>query len=143
MLRCLIIYLSKPLRFLSVNDSIQPLVKMLFAIYTKIMMSNTFDSELPDQSTAEPLEIPFEQLSEQALNGVLEEYITREGTDYGMVERSVESQLDSARALLTSGKVVIVFDEVSERCQIVESRLLKSLSSDEPEGDVPKGDEHG
>lgn len=107
------------------------------------MMSNTFDSNLSDQSTAEPLEIPFEQLSEQALNGVLEEYITREGTDYGMVERSVESQLDNARALLTSGKVVIVFDEVSERCQIVESRLLKSFSSDVPEDDAPKGDDHG
>ena len=77
----------------------------------------------------DPLQIPYEQLSEVALTGVLEEYITREGTDYGMVERGVESQLDKARALLKSGKVIIVFDEVHERCQIVEARLLKTPST--------------
>ncbi|MDA8962678.1 YheU family protein [Pseudomonadales bacterium] len=92
-------------------------------------MSNAFNPDSPDETATDPLQIPYEQLSEQALTGVLEEYITREGTDYGMVERGVESQLDKARALLKSGKVIIVFDEVHERCQIVEARLLKSPST--------------
>lgn len=91
-------------------------------------MSNTFSPDTPNEVETEPLQIPYEQLSEAALTGVLEEYITREGTDYGMVERGVEAQLDKARALLKSGKVVIVFDEVNERCQIIEARVLKSLA---------------
>jgi len=89
-------------------------------------MSNSFNPDSPDEAVTDPLQIPYEQLSEVALTGVLEEYITREGTDYGMIERGVESQLDKARALLKSGKVIIVFDEVHERCQIVEARLLNS-----------------
>ena len=92
-------------------------------------MSNSFNPDSPDEAVSDPLQIPYEQLSEVALTGVLEEYITREGTDYGMVERGVESQLDKARALLKSGKVIIVFDEVHERCQIVEARLLKAAST--------------
>ena len=90
-------------------------------------MSNTFNPDSPNDTASEPLQIPFEQLSDTALTGVLEEYITREGTDYGMVERGVESQLDKARALLKSGKVVIIFDEINERCQIVEARVLKTF----------------
>ena len=91
-------------------------------------MTNTFNPDSASELEVEPLQIPFEQLSEAALTGVLEEYITREGTDYGMVERGVEAQLDKAWALLKAGKVVIVFDEVNERCQIIEARVLKSLA---------------
>ena len=89
-------------------------------------MSNSFNPDTSDEAVTDPIQIPYEQLSDTALTGVLEEYITREGTDYGMIERGVESQLDKARALLKSGKVIIVFDEVHERCQIVEARLLNN-----------------
>lgn len=92
-------------------------------------MSNTFNPDSSDDAVPRPLEIPFEQLSEDALTGVLEEYITREGTDYGMVERGVEAQLEKARGLLKSGKVVIIFDEVNERCQIVEARVLEAFKN--------------
>lgn len=92
-------------------------------------MTNTFNPDSASEHQVEPLQIPFEQLSEAALTGVLEEYITREGTDYGMIERGVEAQLDKARALLKAGKVVIIFDEVNERCQIVEARELKNFTS--------------
>ena len=99
-------------------------------------MSNSFNPDHNDETVSDtvddPLQIPYEQLSEVALTGVLEEYITREGTDYGMIERGVESQLDKARALLKSGKVIIVFDEVHERCQIVEARLLQNPISKTP-----------
>lgn len=89
-------------------------------------MSNSFNPDTSDEAVTDPIQIPYEKLSDAALTGVLEEYITREGTDYGMIERGVESQLDKARALLKSGKVIIVFDEVHERCQIVEARLLNN-----------------
>jgi len=95
-------------------------------------MSNSFNPDSSDDAVTDPIQIPYEQLSETALTGVLEEYITREGTDYGMIERGVESQLDKARALLKSGKVIIVFDEVHERCQIVEARVLNNPISKIP-----------
>ena len=101
-------------------------------------MSNSFNPDSSDEAVTDPLQIPYEQLSEVALRGVLEEYITREGTDYGMIERGVESQLDKARSLLKAGKVIIIFDEVHERCQIVEARLLTKPS---PKIQLPTRDE--
>ena len=34
------------------------------------------------------LKIPFDQLSHEALHGVVEEFVTRDGTDYGEIEIS-------------------------------------------------------
>ena len=39
------------------------------------------------------LVIPAEQLSADALQGLIEEFITREGTDYGEVEWSLDQKV--------------------------------------------------
>jgi uncharacterized protein YheU (UPF0270 family) len=58
------------------------------------------------------------QLSEDALAGVIEEYITREGTDYGLQELSLEQKVDQVKRQLSSGRSVIIFDPVTESCSI-------------------------
>ena len=40
------------------------------------------------------MEIPHQQLSDEALLSVIEEYISREGTDYGHREYSFEEKID-------------------------------------------------
>ncbi len=67
---------------------------------------------------SEAIEIPYQQLSEQALRAVLEEFIGREGTDYGEFEYSLEQKLTQLLALLRAGKAAIVFDPVSESCTL-------------------------
>ena len=57
--------------------------------------------------------IPHEQLSEAALTGVIEEFVTREGTEYGAQEIELERKVAQVRRQLQSGEVVIVFDEES------------------------------
>ena len=37
--------------------------------------------------------IPYDQLSIEALKGVIEEFVTRDGTDYGEIEVSLEIKL--------------------------------------------------
>jgi uncharacterized protein YheU (UPF0270 family) len=64
------------------------------------------------------LELPVAQLSEDALLGVIEEYITREGTDYGAEERTLEQKVDQVRRQLSSGRAVINYDPVTESCSI-------------------------
>ena len=39
------------------------------------------------------IEIPSERLSRDVLGAVIEEYILREGTDYGVQEASLESKI--------------------------------------------------
>lgn len=58
--------------------------------------------------------IPPEKLEAEVLENILESYITREGTDYGENELNMEQKLRSLRPQVSSGEVVIVYDEDSE-----------------------------
>lgn len=69
--------------------------------------------------TPEPVEIPYEQLSPEALQGLIEEFVTRDGTDYGATERSVASKISQVRGLLARGEARVVFDPESRTANIV------------------------
>ena len=75
------------------------------------------------------LKIPYDQLSPEALQGVIEEFVTRDGTDYGEIEVSLETKISQVLGQLKSGKAVIVFDQGSETCTILKSDnpILKSI----------------
>jgi len=80
------------------------------------------------------LRIPYHQLSPEALLGVVEEFVTRDGTDYGEVEVPLEIKRNQVLDQLKSGKAVLVFDPESETCNILKSNdpLLKLLDKDCP-----------
>lgn len=63
--------------------------------------------------------IPPESLSEEALQGVLEEFISRDGTDYGEEELSLAAKVARLKPQVARGEVLIVFDEVLERVTLV------------------------
>lgn len=63
--------------------------------------------------------VPYDQLSEDALHGLIEEFVTRDGTDYGEQEVSLEERVQQVRRLLASGEVVILFSEGKGTCNIV------------------------
>ena len=66
--------------------------------------------------------IAWQDLSEDALQGVIEEFITREGTDYGHAEWSLEQKVNAVRRQLEGGSAVLVYDEASETCRIAIAR---------------------
>jgi len=63
--------------------------------------------------------IPYKELSADALQGLIEEFITREGTDYGVNEVSLEHKVAQVRRQLEKGEVVIVFDSSSESVSLL------------------------
>lgn len=65
------------------------------------------------------LEIPLNQLSADALRGVIDDFILREGTDYGPVEVTLEQKRAQILAQLRSGKARLMFDPRSQTCTIV------------------------
>lgn len=67
------------------------------------------------------VKIPYDQLSTEALQGVVEEFVTRDGTDYGEVEMPLETKIAQVMAQIRSGKAVIVFDQETESCTILRS----------------------
>jgi uncharacterized protein YheU (UPF0270 family) len=63
--------------------------------------------------------IPYQQISPDALQGLIEEFITREGTDYGEEEISLAQKVGQVERQLTRGDVVIVFDAATESVSIL------------------------
>jgi uncharacterized protein YheU (UPF0270 family) len=58
--------------------------------------------------------VPWDQVNQETLTSLLEEFVTRDGTDYGEQEMSVGSRVAQAMSRLKSGEVVIWFDAVTE-----------------------------
>jgi len=63
--------------------------------------------------------IPITALSNEALHGVIEEFILREGTDYGEVEMSLYEKIDQIKQQLTLGGLVLVFSELHQTINIM------------------------
>lgn len=53
--------------------------------------------------------VPWQKLSPEALRGLVEEFVTREGTEYGQEEFSLEEKCTQVMAHLRRGTVVIRF----------------------------------
>ena len=53
--------------------------------------------------------IPMEDLSAEALQGVIDAYVLREGTDYGHRDISLQEKRDRVRHLLATGKAEIQY----------------------------------
>ena len=68
------------------------------------------------------VEIPVEALSVEALRGLIESFVGREGTDYGERERSLEEKVADVRCQLERGEARIVFDPETESVNIVPAR---------------------
>ncbi|MGB0733630.1 MAG: YheU family protein [Pontibacterium sp.] len=68
--------------------------------------------------------IPFSALSEEALLGLIEEYVTRDGTDYGEHEISLATKVEQVKAGLRSGELVIYFSEKRETANIIAAALI-------------------
>jgi uncharacterized protein YheU (UPF0270 family) len=61
-----------------------------------------------------PVQVPIDQISEDALTGIIENFILREGTDYGLVEVMHDTKIKQIRRQIAAGEIKIVFDTKSE-----------------------------
>jgi uncharacterized protein YheU (UPF0270 family) len=66
-----------------------------------------------------PIEISPSQLSNEALYGIISNFILREGTDYGWIELSFEKKVEQIQKQLNQGKIKIVFDQASETVSLM------------------------
>jgi uncharacterized protein YheU (UPF0270 family) len=73
--------------------------------------------------------IPVNKLSHKALHGVIEEFISREGTDYGETEVPIETKFRRVKYSLETGSAVLIFDDETETTNIflANDPVLKTL----------------
>ena len=75
----------------------------------------------PD-APADAVEVPYTALSPAALRGVIEELVTRAGTDYGADEKSLDAKVCDVMRQLERGEAIIVFDPATETTNVVTRR---------------------
>ena len=64
------------------------------------------------------------KLSPDALRGVIEEFISRDGTDYGEIEASPEIKFRQVKCKLETGAAVLIFDDETETTNIFLADLV-------------------
>ncbi len=72
-----------------------------------------------------PVEIPLTALSTDALEGMIDSFIMREGTDYGTNEVPHDSKVKQIRKQLDKGDVKIVFDPNTDSATLMTNRDWK------------------
>jgi len=70
--------------------------------------------------------VPYTRLAPETLRRLAAEYVTRDGTDYGAIERTLEEKVDRLLRQLERGEAAIVYDEATETINIVPRDVLGS-----------------
>ena len=66
----------------------------------------------------DPITIPHTELSPDALRGVIESFVLREGTDYGLHEYTLDEKVAHVLRQLERREAQIVFDPETESVDI-------------------------
>ena len=65
------------------------------------------------------IEIPQDRLSPELLTGIIEEFVQREGTDYGANEATLGNKIQQVKKQIERGEVVVTFDQPTESCNLL------------------------
>jgi len=74
------------------------------------------------QPEQEPISVPHTELSADALRGVIEAFVLREGTEYGERDVPIDRKVADVLRQLERGEAQIVFDPNTETVDIVVRR---------------------
>jgi hypothetical protein len=106
-------------------------LQWLFTPRVLYAVGNVFEKLCPEPETGSKalifanrgsaMQIPWNALSEQALAGLIEEFVLREGTEYGAADVSLAEKCDQVMIQLRQGLAQIVFDPDTQTSSIIET----------------------
>ena len=73
------------------------------------------------------INVPISDISAEALTGLLEEYVSRDGTDYGEVEVSIDEKTKALHKQLEMGELLILFDPKTQELDIVMREQMETF----------------
>ncbi len=83
-----------------------------------------FDDDAPKPGH---VEVPIGSLSPEALSRIIDDLVTRDGTDYGAVEKTREQKAAALLRLLERGEGRLVFDPATESISVLTKHELARL----------------
>lgn len=75
------------------------------------------------------IEINHDLLSEEALDNLIMEVVTRDGTDYGEHETAIETKKQQLIAQLKSGLALIAYSDNENVCDIINVNDFKKIQA--------------
>jgi len=81
------------------------------------------------------VKIPWQELSSESLDSLLEEIVTRDGTDYGAQEKTTEQKVTLALNQLKSGLAVLYWNTELESATLlnkIDAEKLEIVSKSDP-----------
>ena len=66
-----------------------------------------------------PIIVPWKELPQDTLTNLIEEFVTRDGTDYGDQEIPTSTKVEQVRNQLKKQEAFVVFDEVTESVSVM------------------------
>ena len=75
----------------------------------------------------EPIAVPLDQLPEATIRAIAEDFCTRDGTDYGAVEMTLEAKVELLLRQLRKGEAHILFEARSQTLRIVNTQELRAV----------------
>jgi uncharacterized protein YheU (UPF0270 family) len=79
---------------------------------------------------AQFIEVPTSALAEPTLLALLEEFASRDGTDYGLNELSLDEKVGRLREQLNASRIILMYDSDSEQWDLVERDSAQTLLSE-------------
>lgn len=78
------------------------------------------NQDKPTEHHEEGVEIPFEQINSETLQRMIQEFVSRDGADWGDAGCTLEDKVNQVLKQLRSKKIIVVFDLTSETANLVE-----------------------
>jgi len=63
--------------------------------------------------------IPWQEVTPETLDSLIESFVLREGTDYGEQERTLTQKVNDVKKQLQSGEAILVWSELHETVNIM------------------------
>lgn len=73
------------------------------------------------------IQIPPDRLDVAVLQSLLEEFASRDGTDYGAKEATLEEKVAQLRLQLQQGTIVLLFDTSAETWDLLDMEQAQAL----------------
>lgn len=73
--------------------------------------------------------IPLAQLNNETLEAIIEDFILREGTDYGAIDATKKDKIAQVKSQLEQGSALLVYSELHESVNIIPKEQFDFESS--------------
>lgn len=90
-----------------------------------IVPEDGFTPDRQNEGREDGVEIPFERINSDTLHNLIAEFVTRESEESGGSHHTVDQKISQVIEQLKDNRARVVFDLISETCNIVSSDRRK------------------